>query len=163
MRMGQCSCGILQSAPDALRLTMNVKSCTRQTLYSASTFFNTSVEIPLRNSWPAANQPLFMRSFPLCTGRGATLDGVLAHAFIPARITIFVTERGMFSTHVWKIRQKIQQSTFHLTVMIGSPPLCTIPGAKPNGSARKTHTVMSDSVYVSVCDMAAAHTREGNR
>src|ERR1700694_2389180 len=74
MRMGQCSWGVLQSALNAVRLFADGAELHFPQVCTCSGLFNTSVEMPVRNSPRGANEPVFMGLFPICTYAGATLE-----------------------------------------------------------------------------------------
>jgi hypothetical protein len=77
-----------------------VRALTSQAL---ANLFNTSVEMPVKNSRTSANQPLFMRFLPLCTAPCAALDIFFSKDFLCLSFTIVPAFRTLFSTHVWKI------------------------------------------------------------
>jgi hypothetical protein len=72
--MGQCSCGVLQSALNVVRLLSGGAELRFAEVCAFRDLFNTSVEMPVTNSQDGANEPVFMGFFPLCTVGGATLD-----------------------------------------------------------------------------------------
>jgi hypothetical protein len=65
--------------------------------------FNTSVEIPVRNSSPHALHPLLTGFFPLCTGHGAAQNPFWLTNFSGNDLQSFLPSREPFSTQVWKM------------------------------------------------------------
>jgi hypothetical protein len=58
--------------------------------------FNTSVEMPVKNSPSPSNQPLFMRFLPLCTAHCAALDISFPKIFHAKALQSFQTSARRF-------------------------------------------------------------------